>query len=501
MNTSKSKSKSRNFLKWSRLASSLSAVALLACGDAMEDHSHHPMDMAQMQMPTEYTVSEIAATLETENIDDAAGNVDDPSIWVHPTDASKSLVIAAIKDGGLRVYGLQGQSVQSIGSGPLVHDATGKSRYNNVDVVYGFKLADGRVVDLAVASDRGQDLIRIWQIDTAAAMPLTDITSDAPLRVFPTQPLAGSEKDATKDESVPVKEQSTVYGITHYSDKASGQHFVLVNQRSQARIVQLELVAEPGGKVNVKPVSGRDWRFPYSHKGQDLREENEDDASRDWSPQFEGMTVDQRNGTLYAGQEDVGIWRIELRTGRPDVAPFYETRGSGREFYTETPAGGGTPTQHKHSFYNPDSKIARDVEGLTIYYGEGGTGYLLASSQGSAHGDGSTLLDAPYDDSFAVFALNGTSTPVLRSGFHLTLQNGGGPGKSEGVQECDGAEVLALALPGFPFGVLVTQDGYNDDLNNLDGAQTQTNLKFTSWEPIAAKLGLEKNSRFDPRNP
>ena len=54
---------------------------------------------------------------------------------------------------------------------------------------------------------------------------------------------------------------------------------------------------------------------PLFHDGQDLRVENEDDPLRDWSPQFEGLVVDQRSGVLFAGQEDVGIWRIDLKNG------------------------------------------------------------------------------------------------------------------------------------------------------------------------------------------
>jgi len=40
--------------------------------------------------------------------DDEGGNAsgDDPAIWVHPTDSSKSIVIVTAKEGGLRVYDL-----------------------------------------------------------------------------------------------------------------------------------------------------------------------------------------------------------------------------------------------------------------------------------------------------------------------------------------------------------------------------------------------------------
>jgi hypothetical protein len=68
-----------------------------------------------------------------------------------------------------------------------------------------------------------------------------------------------------------------------------------------------------------------------------------------------------------------------------DAAPVYATRGSTAS-----------------SFNHPSSVISRDVEGLTIYYGKPGEKYLIASSQGGAHGD-EPAPDAPYDDTFAVF--------------------------------------------------------------------------------------------------
>lgn len=448
---------------------------------------------------TGYQVQEVAALVETETVDEADGDVDDPAIWIHPSDSGKSLIVATAKDGGLRVYDLQGARVQLLSPGPLVHDPGGKSRYNNVDIIYGFKLDTGQLVDLAAVSDRGQDVVRFFQIDVnRAGGPLVDITADLPRRVFPTYPKEGSEQDAMADESVEVSKQRSVYGLAHYSDPMSGLHYVLVNQRKEARIVQLQLVNEAGGKVNTKTVAGRDWRFAYRFKGQDLREENEQDASRDFSPQFEGMVVDQRNGLLYAGQESVGIWRVELRSGRPDDAPFYETRGSGVEHYMTVPAPGGQPMQVRHSFFNADSRIARDVEGLTIYYGQQGRGYLIASSQGKAHGEAPTLAVPPYDDSFVVFALSGAKRPSLVGGFRI---GGNSQRKIDAVQECDGAEALAVALPGFPMGVFISQDGYDNDVNALGGVPKKTNLKLTSFADIASKLELEVSAKFDPRHP
>jgi 3-phytase len=81
----------------------------------------------------------------------------------------------------------------------------------------------------------------------------------------------------------------------------------------------------------------------------------------------------------------------------------------------------------------------------------------------------------------------------------------GNPSKGiDAVQECDGADVTNVALPGFPQGMLITQDGYNDDLNDLDGEEAATNLKFTPWDGVARHLpggALTVDTGYDPRNP
>ncbi|MGH8650693.1 MAG: phytase [Gammaproteobacteria bacterium] len=61
-------------------------------------------------------IAAVTATDPLHAYDDApvTPDADDPAIWVHPTDRSKSLIIAAIKDAGLIVYNLDGDVVQAI---------------------------------------------------------------------------------------------------------------------------------------------------------------------------------------------------------------------------------------------------------------------------------------------------------------------------------------------------------------------------------------------------
>jgi 3-phytase len=110
--------------------------------------------------------------------------------------------------------------------------------------------------------------------------------------------------------------------------------------------------------------------------------------------------------------------------------------------------------------------ISADVEGLTIYRGGWGRGYLLASSQG--------------DNTFSVFADRGRG-PWLGS-FAI------GDGRVDGVQESDGAAVVNVPLGrAFPFGLLVTQDGDNQpDVPDDEGeVRANTNFKLTRWDDVA----------------
>ncbi len=411
------------------------------------------------------TVPAVMPTLETPNLGEETGDADadDPAFWINPADPAQTRVITAVKNGGMRVYDLTGAELQSI---ERVTTGDGKGRINNVDVVYAMTMADGSTADIAVASDRGLDILRVFKIDAGGT--LTDVTDLSVGRAFPTKPdpKGGADLDNLLDD------QMTIYGITGWK-AADGQVMVAATQRTNPRIGIFALTANADGTVAARLL--RDVRVPFAFMGQDLTVENEDDPLLDWSPQFEGLVADKVSGVVYAGQEDVGIWQIDPMAGTIGEVPLVTTRGSIASPFTM-----------------PDSMIARDVEGLTIYYGATQR-YLLASSQGGAHGD-ARAPDAPYDDSFVVFRIDDVFAPL--GSFSVAARDG-----TDAVQESDGADVIATALPGFPNGLFVTQDGYNDDLNGLDGETAATNFKFVDWAAIAQSFTppLGVNTAYDPR--
>lgn len=365
--------------------------------------------------------------------DEQDADADDPAIYVHPTDSSKSLVVTVVKNGGLRVYDLGGSLVQTIAPDDI--------RYNNVDLLYGVQLGHEKV-DLAVATDRNNDKLVFFKINpNNPAAYLEDITFSGIGTLFQSAPF---QPPYSSDER-------SAYGIATYRSPVSGEEYVFVNRRETGDMVQVKLV-ERNGKLDVERV--RNFTVPIPPG-----------APQDTDPQLEGMVVDQEKGILYIGQENVGIWRYEA-----------EPNGSNTGVLVDKVKDLGG----KH--------LTDDVEGLTIYYGKDGTGYLLASSQG--------------DNTFAVYTRDGNNQFLGRFAI--------GPNNTiDSVQESDGADVINLPLgPNFPFGLFVTQDGSNDPpvLVEDDGEleNINSNFKFVPWENIANTfpnpLQIDTTS-YNPRNP
>lgn len=397
------------------------------------------------------TIPTVLPTVETpillddpEQPIDQQADADDPAIYVNANDAAKSLVITVAKNAGLRVYDLNGQQLQAINPGVTAENPEG-IRYNNVDLLYGFQLGNQQV-DLAVATDRRNDKIVIFKINPGATDGnyLQDITAPQ-LRTIFRPPLF---------EFQPFDEQSHAYGIAAYKSPVSGKSYAFVNRRNTGDMAQLELIDAGDGTIRTRLV--RSFTVPVP-----------DFAGVEEAPeaQLEGMVVDQETGFLYIGQEDVGIWKYEAE-------PKGKTAGVLIDRVKEL---GG---EH----------LEADVEGLTIYYGPDGTGYLLASSQG--------------DNKFIVYSREGNND-------YLHTFAVGSNGAIDSVEESDGADVINLPLgPQFPFGLFVTQDGSNDPptLVEDDGEleNISTNFKYVPWQNIAngfAKPLLIDTTSYNPRQP
>ncbi|MER7761630.1 phytase [Streptomyces sp. NPDC097619] len=397
-------------------------------------------------LPAVTPVAETATLFDDE--DGGNANADDPAIWRNPADPGRSLVVATAKEGGLRVYDLAARQVQALAApaGPAAGDAPG--RFNNTDLVHRFRLSTGRA-DLAVVTDRGNDRLRFYRIDRdRRGGPLTDVTARTAPAVF----------SASQAE---INEQRTAYGLATWADSASGRSYALVSRRHTTTVALLELLPAPGGTVTYRTVRSLDlpasFRLPNGASWSPCAEPGE-------LPQVEGMVVDPVDGTLYAGQEDVGIWRIraDLRS-RPVLVDRVREYGIPAAYDEETEecAPGADPG-------HGGRRLTADVEGLTLVPRRGGGGLLLASSQG--------------DDTFALYDRDRREGNPYRGGLRITARDA----DLDGSEECDGAAALAEPLgKAFPRGLLVVQDGHDAP---EDGERTATGFKFVDLGAVLDTL-------------
>ena len=155
----------------------------------------------------------------------------------------------------------------------------------------------------------------------------------------------------------------------------------------------------------------------------------------------EGCAADDELGYLYVAEEGGALWR-----------------------YSAEPGGGSTRTEIDR--VGGGHGLRADLEGVTIWYGPGGTGYLVLSNQGASN--------------FAVYRREGANQ--FLGIFYIVADAANG---IDGVSETDGIDVTSRPLgPKYPSGLLVVQDGVN-----LDPAEHQ-DFKYVSWQAIEAALGL-----------
>lgn len=400
--------------------------------------------------PAKDRVEKVTASTETPSVfdDDAGGHgdADDPAIWVNQRDKSRSVVIGTAKNAGLNVYDLKGRIIQSLPApaAPGADDEPG--RFNNVDIVHGFRLGK-RTVDLAVTSDRGRDQIRSYVIDPRTGR-LSEVTS-------PKIPLAFSASQAQ------VNDQETVYGMTTFTDRR-GDAYVVGTRRHRTDVGLFKLIATTGG-VTYKRVDTMSFPDTFKLPNGKTWSPCEDPGE---GPQLEGVVVDDASGTLYAAQEDIGLWRVKLGNGEFAGKPQSIERT--KEF--GAPAAFDEAAEEcVSSGPNPGfgGRIAADTEGLTIYATGHRSGTLLVSSQG--------------DDTFYTYD-RVTNRPLK----HFAVVDGT---RADGSQDCDGADTVSTPLPGYRHGLLVVQDGDNTPVETgTDGEpRVNTNFKFLDAKVLATR--------------
>jgi len=240
---------------------------------ADEDSSKPPPEPSLLSNALEIEAAYNTATLPNDP--------DDPAIWVHPTDPSRSLIIATMKAaspaGAIVVFGIDGQIRQVI---------SGIDRPNNVDVEYGLRLA-GKAVDIAVATERLKRQLRVFRIhpDDGRLVDLGGI------------PILEEQEG----------EAGAPMGIGLYRRDRDDAMFAVVAPKTGPRdhyLWQYRLFDAGGGRVGARFVR-RFGKFSAAT----VRGENE----------IEAVAVDDELGYVYYADEADGIHKWHADPDHPDA--------------------------------------------------------------------------------------------------------------------------------------------------------------------------------------
>ena len=257
---------------------------------------------------------EIEAAYSTASL---TNDPDDPAIWVHPTDPSRSLILGTMKvaspAGAVVAFGMDGQIRQLV---------SGIDRPNNIDVEYGFRLG-GRTIDIAVVTERLKRQLRVFRIDPADGR-LSDLGG---IPILQDQP----------------GEAGAPMGIGLYRRGRDNAIYAIVAPKTGPRdgyLWQYRLFDAGGGRIDASLVR----RFG-AFSATTVRDENE----------IEAVAVDDEVGYVYYADEADGIHKWHADPDHPDAAR--ELAHFGR------------------------TGFRGDREGIAIYASANGTGYIVCTDQ------------------------------------------------------------------------------------------------------------------------
>lgn len=210
----------------------------------------------------------VAASLETHPVASTGDAADDPAVWVHPTDPARSIVIGTNKQRGLMLHAMDGSLIGEV-------TLPQGSRYNNVDVRYGFPVGS-RVLDIVASENRSLNSIDIYGID-----PSDPSTHGSPL------PLSVGE--------IIIEAPYDVYGFGLYRSAKTGALFAFVGSKL-GRVAQYRIEALEGDRV----------------RGEFVR-------VLQFDSQVEGIVADDAHGWVFVGEEGRGIWKASAEPDATDA--------------------------------------------------------------------------------------------------------------------------------------------------------------------------------------
>ncbi|WP_248924647.1 phytase [Paenibacillus hamazuiensis] len=260
------------------------------------------------------------------------------------------------------------------------------------------------------------------KVDIAAATNRSGNT----VEFFAIDPETG-ELTSVNGEKIRSK-MTEVYGFSLYHSLKTGKFYALILGK-EGEFEQYEIFDNGSGKINGRLV--REFQLGTI---------------------AEGLVADDEYGYMYFSEENVALWKF-------DAEPESGVLPIGR---VDVPDG---------------SRLTADIEGLALYYGKDGKGYLIASSQGS--------------NRYVIYKREGGNSYV--GSFRIADGD-----LTDGTTETDGIDVLSFGLGDkYPGGIFVAQD----DENITGGKTLNQNFKIVRWESIAKAIdpGLAQDPSVDPR--
>ncbi|HSN55887.1 MAG TPA: phytase [Candidatus Sulfomarinibacteraceae bacterium] len=244
---------------------------------------------------------------------------DDPAIWIHPDDPSKSLVLGTDKGGAVVAFDLDGAIIPD-------KTVTGLQRMNNIDVEYGLPLGD-ETIDIAVATERPASAVRVFRLPEMVAI------DNGGIPVF---------EGESGDAALPM-------GIALYKRPSDGAVFAVVSRKtgpSGSYLWQYRLADDGNGAV----VATKVREFGAFSDATSLDESGVPELG-----EIESIAVDDVLGYVYYSDELTGVRKYHADPDAPDAdaeLALFATDG-----------------------------FADQREGISIYTVDDGTGYILVSDQ------------------------------------------------------------------------------------------------------------------------
>jgi 3-phytase len=196
----------------------------------------------------------VAPSVETAPVRSSGDAADDPAVWVHPTDPTRSLVVGTDRRAGLGVWDLMGREVQFLTATPT----------DNVDL----RELGGPGGPRSVVVASGWD--------------------DRVLHLYTADPSSGRLTEAAT-----VRTGVAAAGLCLYRNEASGRVYAFA--MSEEGVVEQWELHDDGRRIGGTRVRG-----PWEVGGE-----------------TEGCVADDEQGHLYIGEEGRAVWRYDASPDAP----------------------------------------------------------------------------------------------------------------------------------------------------------------------------------------